>query len=581
MAVRRFSFSAPSFLRDVIFTLSRDQTITSLTLTFKTLTGWSRAEWLGKPFASLIHPDDLPLARELCQSVLQRGMPPVFELRVLLKSGGYLVEQFLAMPQIQDGEVVGVWAIARDVTEHKRTKEELIRLSSAIRMYADSIVLADREAKILEVNEATLKMYGTDDQGDLIGKSAFDLIAPEDREKAIAGMKEVLEKGYIKSREYHVITKNGSTIPVEMSVALIKDVQGKPIGFVGISRDITERKQAEKALRESEARYRSLFEGVLIGLYRVTTGGQILDVNPALVQMLGYPDRQTLLAVNVADTYVEPKDRLRWQALLELEGVVRNFEVPLRRRDGTSIWARDSARAVRNNESQVLYYEGALEDITERKWAEKALHRLNEMLEEEAKRIARALHDEAGQLLATVHIALAEVARELPLPVRKRLQEVRGLLNQVDEQLRHLSHELRPTILDDLGLCPALGFLAQGVSTRTGLLITVKGSTEGRLPLSIETALYRIVQEALTNISKHARATRVQIQFQREARRIRCVVRDDGIGFDVPSVLHRKGEQGLGLIGIRERLNALGGTLQITSAPGRGTELLITVPLET
>src|SRR3989442_8662625 len=431
MAVRRFSFSVPSFLRDVIFTLSRDRTITSINLTFKTLTGWSRAEWLGKPFASLIHPDDLPLARELSQSVLQRGTPPIFELRVLLKSGGYLVGQFLAMPQIQDGEVVGVRAIARDVTEHKRTKEELLRLSSAIRMSIDSIILTDLEAKIMEVNEATLKMYGTGDQGDLIGKSAFDLIAPEDREKALTGMKEVLEKGYIKSREYHVITKNSSPIPVEMSVALIKDVEGKPIGFAGISRDITERKQAEKALRESEARYRSLFEGVPIGLYRVTPGGQILDVNPALVQMLGYPDRQTLLAVNVADTYVEPKDRLRWQALLELEGVVRNFEVPLRRRDGTSIWVRDSARAVRNSEGQVLYYEGALEDITERKGAEKALHRLNEMLEEEAKRIARALHDEAGQLLATVHIALAEVARELPPPVRKRLQEVRGLLNQI------------------------------------------------------------------------------------------------------------------------------------------------------
>src|SRR5207249_3909904 len=102
--------------------------------------------------------------------------------------------------------------------------------------------------------------------------STFDLIAPEDREKTVAGMGEVLEKGYIKSREYHVITKSGSTIPVEMSVALIKDEEGKPIGFVGISRDITERERAEKALRESEAQYRSLFEGVPIGLYRVTPG---------------------------------------------------------------------------------------------------------------------------------------------------------------------------------------------------------------------------------------------------------------------------------------------------------------------
>ena len=99
MAVRRFSFSVPFFLRDAIFTLSRDETITSLNLAFKTLTGWSRAEWLGKPFASLIHPDDLPLARELCESVLQGGEPPIFELRVLVKSGGYVVGQFLAPPQ--------------------------------------------------------------------------------------------------------------------------------------------------------------------------------------------------------------------------------------------------------------------------------------------------------------------------------------------------------------------------------------------------------------------------------------------------------------------------------------------------
>jgi len=209
-----------------------------------------------------------------------------------------------------------------------------------------------------------------------------------------------------------------------------------------------------------------------------------------------------------------------------------------------------------------------------------ALLRLNETLEEEIKRIAHLLHDEAGQLLVAVHIAIDDVARELPPSAREHMEKVREFLGEIEVQLRRLSHELRPTVLDDLGVFPAVEFLIGGVSKRTGLSITVEGSEIGRLPSSIETALYRIVQEAVNNVNRHAKASRVSIQLQREAQAIRCSIRDDGIGFDVPSVLAKKGERGLGLIGIRERLNALNGTLQIDSGPGLGTELHILIPLE-
>ena len=141
-----------------------------------------------------------------------------------------------------------VAALTTCTLERRRAQEEFIHFSSAIQMSIDSIVLTDIEGKIIEANDATLAMYGTTDKGDLIGKSAFEQIAPDDQQRAFAGMEEVLEKGYIKSREYRVISKNGSTIPVEMSVALIKDGVGNPIGFVGISRDITERKRVEEAL---------------------------------------------------------------------------------------------------------------------------------------------------------------------------------------------------------------------------------------------------------------------------------------------------------------------------------------------
>ncbi|HEY2990782.1 MAG TPA: ATP-binding protein [Candidatus Binatia bacterium] len=212
--------------------------------------------------------------------------------------------------------------------------------------------------------------------------------------------------------------------------------------------------------------------------------------------------------------------------------------------------------------------------------ATSALRRLNDKLEEEAKRIAHAIHDEAGQFLACVHIAIEEIARDLPPHSRKQLEEVRGLLDKVEGQLRRLSHELRPTILDDLGLLPALEFLAGGVSKRAGLPIHVEGRRDGRLPATVEIALYRAVQEALNNATKHAQATRASVRVQRESGAVRCVIKDNGVGFDVSSKMERKGQRGLGLMGIRERVAVLGGTVQINSAPGRGTEMVITVPLE-
>jgi signal transduction histidine kinase len=200
--------------------------------------------------------------------------------------------------------------------------------------------------------------------------------------------------------------------------------------------------------------------------------------------------------------------------------------------------------------------------------------------EEEAKRIAHELHDEAGQITAAIHLALAEVALELPPSGRERLRRIGGLIEGVEERLRQLSHELRPSILDDLGLSPALAFLANGFSARTRVAVQVKGSTGGRLDPLVETALYRIVQEALANVGKHARATRADITLSRERGRLVCAVRDDGVGFEHRPVRRRVGRAtGLGLLGIRERLGALNGQMQILSSRGEGTELRVSVPL--
>ncbi len=206
--------------------------------------------------------------------------------------------------------------------------------------------------------------------------------------------------------------------------------------------------------------------------------------------------------------------------------------------------------------------------------------RVGELLEEQIHRLARELHDEAGQLLASVHLALHEVARNLSPSTKERLLEVRGLLDRIELQLRRLSHELRPTILDDLGLMPALRFLSEGVSQRAGVAVQVDGSTNGRLPPQIETAIYRIVQEALNNAARHAGASCVWVTLMQREDQIHCSIRDDGVGFHSESELVPGRVRGLGLVGIRERIAALAGSCEIHSGQGQGTLVLVRIPLE-
>jgi signal transduction histidine kinase len=212
--------------------------------------------------------------------------------------------------------------------------------------------------------------------------------------------------------------------------------------------------------------------------------------------------------------------------------------------------------------------------------AVKALRQLNETLEEEIKRIAYAVHDEAGQLLVAVHLALAEVALELPEPKKAQVGQIKELLNQVEKHLRRYSHELRPTILDDLGWIPAIRFLADGISKRADLPIHIDTNISERLPGTVETTLYRIVQEALTNAAKHAKASNVWIRAWKENLVLCCSVKDNGGGFDSNQAQATPGRKGLGLIAMRERLSAIGGTLRIQSSPGNGTEVCVQIPLE-
>ena len=211
--------------------------------------------------------------------------------------------------------------------------------------------------------------------------------------------------------------------------------------------------------------------------------------------------------------------------------------------------------------------------------ANQTLRRMNDMMEGQAKRIAFALHSEAGQLLASLHFELAEASREVPAEKTQHLLKIRETLLQIEERLRNLSHELRPPVLDDLGLAAALSLMAQGVTSRWALPVIITVDVSGDLPGVVENTVYRIVQEALTNVAKHADASRADVSVRQIDRKIVCSIADDGAGFDDTEGF-RKQRPGLGLTEMKERIKALGGVFTLRRNGERGSDLRFEIPLD-
>jgi len=200
--------------------------------------------------------------------------------------------------------------------------------------------------------------------------------------------------------------------------------------------------------------------------------------------------------------------------------------------------------------------------------------------EEQARRIARMLHDESAQLLASVYIALDRTAKRVAPELKAQIGETKNLLDQIEARLRTLAHELYPTILDDLGLDASLKFLAAQIADRKEIAITIENQLRERLTAPKQLTLYRVVQEALNNVARHAQASQTHIRLIENDTSIYCSIRDNGAGFK-PEPLAGRGAPShshLGLSGMRERVATVGGTLEILSTPGRGTEILIKIP---
>jgi PAS domain S-box-containing protein len=404
---------------------------------------------------------------------------------------------------------------------------------------------------------------------ELCGRSLWDTASPDCRDSLRARAAARRRGESLPARfEARILTSSGAERHLEFTEASC-EFAGKP-AVLAIAFDVTERRQAEETVRESHELLNQVLAALPVGVAVTDREGDIVLANPALQRIWG----ELWASVRALS-----KGQTSLKELVDIESLT-----------GERKTIQNSTAPIRSAAGQLVGAVIVNEEVTERVRAEEALResadrlqhlsrRLLAVQEEERRHLSRELHDELGQVLATITLHL-QAARSAAGPAAQpRLDEAMALLQRAGTQMRSLALELRPVLLETTGLDATLRWLARQHEQRTGIATTVAGHVNG-LAGGVAIGCFRVVQEALTNVARHAAARHVSIELSQSDAALEVLVRDDGVGFDVPRILERAaGGDNLGLAGMRERVEILGGRLSIDSHPGRGTRIRVSFPL--
>ncbi len=563
------------------------------------MTGRSAEDLLGEPpFTS--NPcirESMVRYKQALEAALTSGRPQEIDFEVRNDPGGKIIHniRFIA-ERDEQGAITGVLALGRDITEQKRMEEALASREREFRTLAenlpDKIVRYDWQGRKTYVNPAMKKIMGWQTDG-MLGQTSRESL-PHLRislpyyEKAL---KKTLSTGQPTEIELVDFEHIGRRLVHNIRFLAEHDEQGAIIGALAIGRDITEQKRMEEALASREREFRTLAENLPDNIIRYDVQARATYVNPNLLRITGTP-AEALLGKTPMEFWEDDNQR-RYQAALERvlrSGMPERIEIALPLPPKGELHTHQISFAPERRGDGKIHGAIAIgRDITPLKESERRLAESHEQLreliaqresarEEERKRVAREIHDELGQNLTALKLGLSSLKYSFDVEqprLAQRLAELAQLADRSIQVVRDIATSLRPAALD-MGIGPALEWLADEFQRHTGIpcALELDPPKLGGKGDACALTLFRLTQEALTNTARYAGAHQVWISLHHHEGYCQLEVRDDGKGFDPSKV----GKQSYGLMGMRERVHALGGRLGIESMPGRGVRIWAIIP---
>lgn len=540
-------------------------------------------------FLESVHPEDRKRF-EIALAGLVKGVPIVdLECRLLRPDGSIVWIACRGYPvRNERGEILQLAGSAQDITERKRVESALRasedRYRDLVEHSSDLICTHDAQGMLLSVNEVPLRILGYSRE-ELMSKPLREFVAPEAKALCDAYLVQVQRDGFAKGL-LPVLTKSGEVRLWEYNNSLRNDGMTAPV-VRGIAHDVTEQKRAEFALRLSEEKFSKAFRSSPVEIVITTLEeGRFVDVNQSFERTVGFTREELIGRTSLELGLVNTDDRMAGLEEIKKHGRMANREIQVRAKSGEIRTKLCSTELIRIGGERCALT--VSEDITERKRADAQLWRLSGQLlqlhDEERRGIARDLHDVTGQDLVALSTLLNQ-ARSLIPPskrkARKTLSQSQALADRCIREVRTLSYVLHPPMLDEAGLEDAIRHYTEGFAERTGIHVQLDISPAfGRVSREIELAVFRVVQESLSNIHRHSGGFNAAIHLHRKKQSVFLEVSDDGRGIpqngNGSGTLHLKA--GVGVPSMRERVNQVAGRMEMESS-SKGTSVRVAVPL--
>jgi PAS domain S-box-containing protein len=543
-------------------------------------------------FIDAIHPDDKQVLMEAHQQIGTTTQTNI-SYRIVRPDGEIRWISAKTKVVIDSDNNKLEYGYAEDVTEKRIAETTLAesenRLKTILLNEPECVKLLDESGNVVDMNPAGLAMIEADSLVIVKGHKVLDIIK-EPYRNGFAKLTKNVFKGISGKMEFEITGLKGSSRWLETNAVPLKNAEGKIISLLGVTRDITERKNAEQEKQLLTLRNQQTLDTMLDGFILADDKGNILDVNPAYCKMTGY-SHEELLSKNINNieaslNKAEVKSRIA--EMIEKKSV--KFETKHCRKDKALIDLEVSISIMDIAEKPLVA--AFVRDITIRKKVQEQLNKNNEELrrltdhlltirEEERRRIGREIHDELGQQLTAIKMDVAWLDKktaEEDRQYKNKLSNILQLLNGSNQSVRRILNELKPSILDEYGLQEAMEAQANQFTANTGIPVEFKSSApELKLPEEIATCVFRVFQESLTNITRYAMAKKVLTSLKLLNGTLIVSVEDDGKGFDVQFTPNKKT---FGILGMKERVRALNGKFELQSTIGKGTKIKITLPYQ-